>query len=143
MGICAQQMKRQSYKETGCWTRAEVDHLRDLFTQYDRDDSKEIGGDELRRMMEQEFPMLARDRTQQDNVKRLLQEADDSGNKKRNFDEYLRFFRSCADIQEHWRAGKEENAVRETGFHPVEVHQLRDLFKIDRRTGLPKTELSF
>ncbi|CAE7222928.1 unnamed protein product [Symbiodinium sp. CCMP2592] len=135
---------RQVYKSNGGWTEGEVTQLEKVFNKYDVK--------RLVRMVEDMFPVLARDRRLRPDLQRIMKEAlsgcaRSEGVGMQDFLKLMQFFREFQDGQ---RLHKEQQAVQASGWEHTEVAQpaarLRDLFiaasNASHESSLP-AELSF
>lgn len=139
---------RQVYKSNGGWTEGEVTQLEKVFNKYDVKRKGFLSSKELVRMVEDMFPVLARDRRLRPDLQRIMKEALSGctraeGVGMQDFLKLMQFFREFQDGQ---RLHKEQQAVQASGWEHTEVAQLRDLFiaasNASHESSLP-AELSF
>lgn len=139
---------RLVYKSNGGWTEGEVTQLEKVFNKYDVKRKGFLSSKELVRMVEDMFPVLARDRRLRPDLQRIMKEAlsgctRSEGVGMQDFLKLMQFFREFQDGQ---RLHKEQQAVQASGWEHTEVAQLRDLFiaasNASHESSLP-AELSF
>jgi len=102
--------------------------LKERFAFFDADGSGDISRNELIRLIDQIFPEMARDRAMRPRLLNIMEEVDADGNGQLEFQDFLRLFRLCNDMQDVERYKKLLQAKDETSFTPQEIQEFRKLF---------------
>jgi len=123
----SRQVARSAFRMNGGFCAKEVEEMKSMFKAYDADDSGELNGREIVTVLEKHFPTLANDPVRRPLITQLLAEADEDGNGRLDFCDFLRLMRQVRDIQDQLSIGKELRAIGETMFSPTEVQEFRDL----------------
>lgn len=131
---------RVAFRKNGGFSDVEAEALRQTFLRYDADGSGEIGGNEIFKLFEDEFPNLVRDPRLRPLLLEILEEADEDANGMFSLPDFLRMMRLIRDVQDQQRINKEHRAACETKFTALEVNEFRELFTM---AGDGKKELIF
>lgn len=141
---------REVYKSNGGWTEGEVNHLQSVFNRYDIKHTGLIASKELVRMVEDLFPVLARDRKMRPELQRIMKEVlqETWSFQGLGFKDFLKLMRLFREFQDRERSKKEAQAIEDTGFNSSEVAQFRDFFLAahahsNSRSAGPGVEICF
>eukprot|EP00913_Durusdinium_trenchii_P007922 g7431.t1 len=141
---------REVYKSNGGWTEGEVNHLQSVFNRYDIKHTGLIASKELVRMVEDLFPVLARDRKMRPELQRIMKEVlqETWSFQGLGFKDFLKLMRLFREFQDSFRWQHEAQAIEDTGFNSSEVAQFRDFFLAahahsNSRSAGPGVEICF
>lgn len=139
---------REVYKSNGGWTEGEVNHLKSVFDRYDVKHSGLIASKDLVRMVQDLFPVMARDRKMRPELQRIMKEVlqETWSFQGLGFKDFLKLMQLFREFQDQERAKKEAEAIEATGYNSSEVAQFRDFFLAAHGTsqhGSAPVELSF
>jgi len=111
-----------------CFGEAEVQKFGSLFSKFDIDGNGKIGRKELCRLIEHFFPAYAHSWDWRPQLVKLLQVADEDKDGSLDFHEFLVLMRSIMEQEDEGRLKLELSTIKELGFSPQEVRDLRNLF---------------
>lgn len=128
------QEARDRMRRNAGFTDAEVEEWREKFHCFDASSAGEIGGRQLRGLIESLLPDLCGQRAK---LEKLLKEVDEDGNGTLNFQDFLRLMRHRCDDREKEELDRIEGAIADSKFTQEEAKQFRVLFDAEdpARTG--------
>ncbi|CAJ1344089.1 unnamed protein product, partial [Effrenium voratum] len=136
----------QVYKSNGGWTEGEVLQLKTVFDRYDVKHTGVLASKELVRMVEDLFPVLARDRNMRPQLQSIMKEVlseSAGGAASLGFKEFLKLMQLFREFQDNENAKKEADAIQASGFNASEVAQFRDFFLAAHESQGSAPELSY
>eukprot|EP00929_Paragymnodinium_shiwhaense_P021501 TRINITY_DN1400_c0_g2_i1.p1 TRINITY_DN1400_c0_g2~~TRINITY_DN1400_c0_g2_i1.p1 ORF type:complete len:1474 (+),score=344.11 TRINITY_DN1400_c0_g2_i1:205-4626(+) len=125
----ARKKARTAFLINGGFREDEVEDFRAKFDYYDEDRGGTIGGAEIARMVQLEFPHLYSNLRLRPQIIELMQEANADGSGCLSFGDFLRLMRHVLDMKESLGIDKELHAIAGTHFAPNEVDEFRELFR--------------
>ncbi|CAJ1450656.1 unnamed protein product [Effrenium voratum] len=146
--VCCQHARdlREVYKSNGGWTEGEVLQLKTVFDRYDVKHTGVLASKELVRMVEDLFPVLARDRNMRPQLQSIMKEVlseSAGGAASLGFKEFLKLMQLFREFQDNENAKKEADAIQASGFNASEVAQFRDFFLAAHESQGSAPELSY
>jgi len=128
VAIMFHRQQRRVFRANGGFTEEDIAELRTKFSQYDRDNSGDIGRKELIALIEDVFPDMASDPKMRPTIAELLKSIDVDGTGSLNFREFVLFMDRFREVEQKEKLEKERRMIERTGFSSREVEDFRELF---------------
>jgi len=126
--ITAQNVKRRQIKANRGFQNMEAEAFRQVFSRCTPDDDGRIRATDLRRLLEDLFPMLSDKSTMKGSRQKLQDILNSSSGGPVGIDEFLSLARYCQDLVEMGELQHEKDAIKKIGFDSSEVDEFRSLF---------------
>jgi len=120
--------ERSNFRANAGFSPGQVAECRASFLAFDKDQSGDINDGELRALIQEVLPELARDPMSRPIVIKMLKEADVNQDGRLDFGEYLRFMSNLRNMRERQTWEKEQQAREKTGFSLEEIEEFRKIF---------------
>eukprot|EP00746_Dinoflagellata_sp_MGD_P009994 gnl/MRDRNA2_/MRDRNA2_120497_c0_seq1.p1 gnl/MRDRNA2_/MRDRNA2_120497_c0~~gnl/MRDRNA2_/MRDRNA2_120497_c0_seq1.p1 ORF type:complete len:975 (-),score=206.08 gnl/MRDRNA2_/MRDRNA2_120497_c0_seq1:124-3048(-) len=143
---------RDDMRETALFSEEEVRKLKKCFHEFDHDDTGELSGDELRKLILELFPGLDSDLAKHERICKLIDQVSAekaenlSSHRHFHFGEFLWFMQFALEESDDELRKKEEAAILECGYSSVEVDQFRQVYRevcnFDDNSELPWFEVA-
>lgn len=120
---------RELFRQCCGFDNAAIGELKEQFKKYDPEDSGSIANSHLRRLLEDIFPQahtLEGHRV----VASVLAAADENGDGRLDYPEFLQLMRSAKDYQHYQRTLKENRIARRLGMQEEEAREYRQIFRM-------------
>jgi len=119
---------RANFRANAGFSQGQVMQFRASFFDLDKDGSGDLSDGELRALILEVVPDMARDPTSRPAVIKMLKEADVDQDGRLHFGEYLRFMSNLRNMREQKTWEKEQEARAKTGFTLEEIEEFRKIF---------------
>lgn len=116
------------FRESGCFTKIQVERYRLAFEAFDKDKSGDISYPELVHTLETLFDDVLGDPTLRPALVRIVREADENSKGSYDFKRFLIIMRKLQDVADISRAKKEHLVISQSDFDAREIEVFRELF---------------
>merc|ERR1712072_1519019 len=101
--------------------------LRELFKAYDKDGSGELGNKEISQILD-DFNLLPRTKTEQEEIAQILEEIDEDGSGQVELEEFRIFMQRVQEKLERMLREEEREVAQELHFTDSQLGDLRNAF---------------
>lgn len=119
---------RHQFRESGGYTQAELQTLRQKFISFDDDGSDCLEKEELIKLILEIFPDMATDKSKRPQLIAIIKQVDADGNGRLSFEEFAQLTRMVEDMGHTSQLIKERHVLLETHFLSQEVDEFRKIF---------------